>query len=106
MGGKKEEGSGEIRSAVEIALARLDKGGEASATLTRKQKESLQEIERELKAKMAELEILTQQRMAAADALGDPEKMAQLGEEKAREMSRLRRVAEGKKDKVRRSGPR
>jgi hypothetical protein len=97
----KEKVEGGIKSALELAMERLEKKGGKTVSLTAEQKLALQEIENDLTAKIAEVEILAQQGIEKARAFGDVEKAQVLEEQTARETGRLRRAAERKKEKVR-----
>jgi len=102
MAGKKEEKG--IKSALELAMERMDKKGEEVPVLSVEQKEALSQVDRELQAKVAEEEILTGQQAAEARAQGDVDGAALLEERKAGEIGRLRRSAEKKKKEIRRGG--
>ena len=102
MTGRKGEEKG-IKSALELALERFGGAGEGER-LTAGQKERLEDIERERRAKVAEVEILSGQGIAEAAAAGDTEKVRVLQEQKAAEIARLGRAAEKKKKKVRGEG--
>lgn len=95
MVGKKEETG--IKSALELAMERMDKKGGSVPVLSAEQKEALSRVDRELQAKIAEEEILTGQQAAEARAQGDVDGAAQLEERKAGEIGRHRRRAERKK---------
>jgi hypothetical protein len=95
------EKRGGIRSALEVAMERLEEKGVSPTSVTEEQKEELAVVERELRAKIAELEILTGQRLSDARARGDAEKVRQIEEGNIDEVSRLRRQAETRKDKIR-----
>lgn len=96
---KKKKGG--IKSALELAMEKLDREGGESAVLTEKQKLSLQEIDRELAAKVAEIEILSRTGREAARAAGNLDRLEELEEQTRRETARLRREAERKKKRVR-----
>ena len=102
----KEKESGGIKSALELALERLDREGEQRPSLTKSQKEALQKIEKELAAKVAETEILARKGLQEARVSGDAERLQELEEHLTREVSRLRREAERKKAKIREEGAR
>lgn len=92
-----------MKSALELAMEKIDRDGEAPA-LTDDQKNRIAEVERTSRAGIAEIEILTAQRLAEARAGGDMEAVARLEEEKASEIGRLRRKAEKEKDDIRGKG--
>lgn len=96
------EKSGEgIRSALEIAMARLDRGAESGPGLTEKQKAEISEVEKEMQAKIAEAEIMTGQEAEAAAARGEFEEAAGLRARMQEEIARLRRKGEKKKEAIR-----
>ena len=97
---EKGEGSG-MKSALEIAMERLEEKSGALRPLTAAQKSKLAEIDQELTAGIAELEILTQQRILEARAVGDVDRLAELEQGKSDETARLRRQAESRKEKIR-----
>lgn len=96
---KKKQG---IRSALEIAMERLEKKEGSPRTLSDEQKAALSEVERKLQARIAEEEILTGQKLAEVRARGDLEEAAQIESWKNEEVGRLRREAERKKEQIRR----
>jgi hypothetical protein len=96
-----EKKQGHIKSALELAMERLEKKGGKRVSLTAEQKLALQDIENDLTARIAEVEILTRQGIETARAGGDAEKVEVLEEHWTRESGRLRREAERKKEKVR-----
>ena len=93
--------TGGLKSALELALARLDRGTPARPALTPKQKTRLAELDREAAARVAELEIVWDGRIAALRQAGDAEKTAAAEAEKQREIRRARERAEQEKEKVR-----
>jgi hypothetical protein len=102
MAGKKEETG--IKSALELAMERMEKKGGSVPVLSAEQKEALSRVDREFQAKIAEEEILTGQQVAEARAQGDVEGAAQLEERKAGEIGRLRRRAEKERKAIRQGG--
>lgn len=73
-----------LKSAYELAMERLrakdrEAGIDEPTRLTDEQKESITELRRAAKAKLAEIEIMHAKRMAAAVA-GDPEEIAKIEE--------------------------
>lgn len=98
--GTDKSGEG-IRSALEIAMARLDKGSESGRSLTEKQKAEISEVGKEIRAKIAETEIMTGQEAEAAAARGDFEEAAGLRARMQEEIARLRRKEEKKKEAIR-----
>jgi hypothetical protein len=97
---KKEDSCG-MKSAVELALERMRKTEGDLVPLTHEQKAAIAEVEAETKAKVAEEEILSRDRIAAARASGDPEALRKVEEETAGEIARLRERGETKKRKIR-----
>ncbi len=96
-----KEKSGGMKSALELAMERLEEKGVRPSVLTGEQKEKLAVVERELQAKIAELEILSRQRLSDAHVRGDAEKVRQIEEGMVDEIARLRRQAETRKGKIR-----
>ena len=98
---KKDDAAPGIKSALELAMERLrQKEGEV-VPLTHDQKAAIAEIEAETKAKIAEEEILSRDRLAAAVAGGDPEAVRKVEEETRGEIARIRERGERRKEKVR-----
>lgn len=90
-----------MKSAYELAMERLEKEQGASRKLTDGQKAAIAEVESRLKAKVAELDILYAQKLAAAD---DPQQRQRLQEEKTREAARAAERAEDEKAAIRADG--
>ena len=99
MAEKKESQS--IKSAYERALERLGTDEGSPSTLSDEQKAALAEVDRETKAKIAELEIMLGQDVAGARAGGDLEKASELEADRVRRIARLNEEAETRKDKIR-----
>jgi hypothetical protein len=99
----KGRASGGLKSALDIALERLGQGSAFDHKLTEEQKKALGDVERQSQAKIAEVEILMGQRVAAARAGGDEEAALKLEEEKRREISRIRARAEEDRERIRRA---
>lgn len=97
---KEKEGGG-MKSALELAMEKVDSRDGNRRTLTEGQKQRLQEVESGVAAGIAEVEIMAKQRMEEARAAGDAERMEELQEQTVRETARLRREAERKKEKIR-----
>lgn len=75
---------GKLKSAYEIAMEKLrsrdrEQGVEDDGPLTEDQIEAIEEVRRDAKAKLAELEILRASRQA--EAAGDPQKLAEFEEQ-------------------------
>ena len=100
MTGKKKKG---IKSALELAMEKIDGGG-APAALSDEQKEKIAEIERTAAAGIAELEIMTAQRLSEAIAAGDVEGASRMEEEQKSRAARIREKAEREKEDVRGRG--
>jgi len=97
----KEKEEGGMKSALELAMEKVDSRDGKRRTLTDDQKKRLQEIESTVAAGIAEVEIMAKQRMDDARAAGDGERLEELQEQTVRETARLRREAERKKEKIR-----
>jgi hypothetical protein len=81
-----------LKSAYEIAMERLrakdrENGVEERKALSREQKERIAELRQDAKAKIAELEIMRRDKLAAAQ--GDPEKIAEIEEHFAIDRKRV-----------------
>ena len=94
----KEDG---LKSSFDLAMERLAAKGEAAGSITEEQKKALAEVDSEVQAKIAEVEILTNQSLAAARASGDAQKIAQLEAEKKDEVRRIRERGETEKESIR-----
>lgn len=88
----------EIKSAYELAMERL---GGASSELSEEHKERLAEVERRLKADMAQVDIMMERDMMLAKASGDAEALAAVREKKAHELATLQADAEDAKNRIR-----
>jgi hypothetical protein len=97
----KEKEEGGMKSALELAMEKVDRQGGKRRVLTDDQKQRLQEVGKELAAGVAEVEIMARQRMAEAGAAGNVERLQELEDQTARETARLRREAERKKRAIR-----
>lgn len=93
-----------MKSAYELAMERLRQRDGADRLLTHEQREAIAEIDRQLRAKLAELEIVMGGEIAAARAGGDAEKLAELERRFAAETAKSRERAEADKDEIRRGG--
>ena len=91
-----------ITSAVELALERLAGRGEAPTGLSAEQKQALAEVDCQVRARVAEVEILMDGKMATARAKPDPEALQKLAEQRQDEIRRLRERGERDKDAIRR----
>ena len=90
-----------IKSAYERALERLGTNGGPPPTLSEKQKDALAGVDREIRAKIAELEIMLGQDIVVARAGGDFEKAAELEEDRVRRIAKLNDEAETRKNAIR-----
>ena len=97
----KEKEEGGMKSALELAMEKVDRQGGKRRVLTDDQKQRLQEVGKELAAGVAEVEIMARQRMTEAGAAGNVERLQELEDQTARETARLRREAERKKRAIR-----
>lgn len=101
MKGKKISG---MKSALELAMEKIDAETGKPPALTEDQKREIEEVEQATKARIAEVEIMSSPRVAAARTAGDMEGAARLEAERASEIGRLRRKAEKQKREVRGRG--
>ena len=90
-----------IKSAYELAMERLEQRHGRSAPATAEQKAALADVDRDERAKLAELDIMTSSQLAAARAAGDEKKAAEIAEFQARESATIRRRAEESRDRIR-----
>lgn len=104
MATKKQDQAPGLKSALDLAMERLEKKDGRAAALTAEQKSALAEVERAVQAKLAETEIMLNQSLAAARARGDAEEAAKLEEQKRSEFARIRRRGEDDKDRIRSGG--
>ncbi len=88
-----------LKSALDLALERVARSDGDPPKLTAAQKSALAEVERQTQAKLAELEILGNDRQAKAEA--DPEKVAALQAEQRAAMEKIRARAEEAKARIR-----
>ena len=98
MSEKKEAG---LKSALDLAMERLEKKNGKITTLSSEQKKALAEIDGQLKAKIAEIEILKNKQIAEASAKGDSEEVQKIEAQKLSDIGRARSHAESDKDRVR-----
>lgn len=99
---KKAKSSGGIKSALELAMERMQQKQGDVVPLTREQKLAIAEIEAETKAKIAEEEIMSKGRLQAARDGGDAEGALKVEEQTRGEIARLRERGESRKEKIRR----
>jgi hypothetical protein len=101
---KKDDAAPGMKSALELAMERLQKKDGDLVPLSADQKAAIAEIEAETTAKVAEEEIMAAGRVRAAYAGGDAEAAKTLDEQIKAEIARIRERGERKKDKVRKGG--
>jgi hypothetical protein len=101
MSEKKAEG---LKSALDLAMERLEKKNGKITALSDGQKKALAEIDGQLKAKIAEIEILKGKQIAEARAKGDAEEVQKVEAQKLADIGRARSHAESDKDRVRGNG--
>ncbi|MBI5396167.1 MAG: hypothetical protein HZA91_12800 [Verrucomicrobia bacterium] len=90
-----------MKSSYELAMERLGKTGGPERKVTDEQKRRIAELDSVYKAKIAELEIGMEGRIAAARAAGDAEQFEKLKQQLVIERQKLRDDCEAKKEKVR-----
>jgi hypothetical protein len=91
-----------MKSAFELAMERLDKRDGKLAVLTADQKRAIAEAESKAKAKTAEVEIMFQQKLSAAQATNDPAQREEVERQKRSELDKIRQQAEAEKERIRR----
>jgi hypothetical protein len=96
---KRRTGSPGLRSAYELAVDRLG-GDTADRGLSEEQRAKIAEIDREYTARIAEREVLLDSKLAAAG--DEPERVAEVRDEHARDVARLRERMEREKERARR----
>jgi hypothetical protein len=94
-----------LKSAYELAMARLDQKQGKTASLSDGQKKALGEIDRQVRARIAEIEILMGQRIAEARAKGEAEELQKLEQQKQSDIARARDRAEADRERVRQGRP-
>jgi hypothetical protein len=99
---KNAKSSGGMKSALELAMERMKQKDGDLVPLTHDQKLAIAEIEAETKAKIAEEEIMSRDRLQAARASGDAEALRVAEEQVRGEIARLRERGESRKAKIRR----
>jgi hypothetical protein len=91
-----------MKSAYELAMERLEQAS-PTVKLTEAQKAEIAEIESQLKAKIAEREVVLGEQITKARFSGQEDEAAQLEKQLATDIRRLQQDAEDKKEKVRKS---
>ena len=99
---KKKDAAPGMKSALDLALERMQAKQGDVVPLTHDQKAAIAEIEAETKAKIAEEEIMSRDRLQAARASGDAEAARIVEDEIRGEIARLRERGENRKAKIRR----
>lgn len=89
-----------MKSAYELAMERLQDDGPA-VTLTEEQRQALAEVDSLYQSKIAEKEVFLGDLISKAQASGDFAELAQLEDQRRREISRLEEKREHEKEKVR-----
>ena len=90
-----------LKSALDLTMERLAQRDGTTAKLTDTQKSALADIDRTTKAKLAELEILGNDRLTKTEA--DPEKVEPIKAEQRAAMKKIRARAEEEKERVRKA---
>lgn len=97
--------SDELKSAVELALEKLEAGSEETVEkLTAEQKEEIADIRRKYRARIAEVEISSQSKMKKAAMQGDRSGIDEIPSQAAEEKNRLQRKMEEEVERVRKKG--
>ena len=89
-----------MKSAYELAMERLEKEAPAPK-LSETQKQRLAEIDEKFKARLAEKEVFLEDLILKAKDAGNQAEVAELEEQLAREVGRIRDRCESEKEKVR-----
>ncbi len=95
----KKKGSG-LKSALELAMERLEEEGVKTPKLTADQMKRIQEIEKKYEAKIAEMKIVREEEIRASALVGNVEKMQELKQQLIKETSALREKLEAEKEKI------
>ncbi len=91
-----------MKSAYELAMERLQKKEGAHAPLSAEQKRILADLESQIKARVAEIEIMRDREIAGARAKGDAEAVANITAQRVDDLRRARERGEAEKEEVRR----
>jgi hypothetical protein len=98
--GKKHRGG--MKSAYELAMERLAADApEAGRALTSEQLKALALVDEDVEVRIAELDIMAQQRIAQARAEGDADAVRELGHARSREARQIREEGEERKARIR-----
>jgi len=90
-----------MKSAYELAMERVEAREGKLKELTDEQKAALSAIDEKTQAKIAEIQIMMESRLAEARATGDPEKIREVEDERKADIAHARSRAEEKKQEVR-----
>jgi len=90
-----------MKSAYELAMERLDQSGGEKIELSDEQRVQLAEIDQKYKGKIAEKEVFLGGLIDEAKAQANFQELAQLEEQRTREIQRLKEACETEKDAVR-----
>lgn len=90
-----------MKSAAELAMERFDQKHGKKAPLTEKQKKAIAEIDEQLRARIAEFEIMLKPEIAAARATGNIEAARENEEKLRRSTAKAREDAEEEKERIR-----
>ena len=91
-----------IKSAFDLAMERLEQRDGKLTKLTDEQKRAIAEADSKAKAKTAEVEIMFQQKLTAAQTTNDPAQIEEVERQKRGEIDKIRRQAEDEKERIRR----
>ena len=91
-----------MKSAYELAMERLQQKEGSHTPLSAEQKRELADIESQIKARVAEIEIMRDRELAEARAKGDAEAVAKLSAQRVDDLRRARERGEAEKEEVRR----
>lgn len=90
-----------MKSAYELAMERLQKKEGPLVTLSEDQKKALAEVDRQVKARVAEIEIMRDRELAEARAKADAEAVQKIAAQRADDLRRARERGEAEKDAIR-----
>jgi hypothetical protein len=100
VGQKKEPG---LKSAFDLAMERIEGREGKLAALSDEQKKAIAEIDRQAKAKIAEIEILMGKQLVEARAKGDADEIQKVEQRKISAIAKVRVRAEEDKEIMRQS---
>jgi hypothetical protein len=92
-----------LKSALDLAMERLEKKNGKLTALSDGQKKDLAEVDSLLKAKIAEIEILKSKQLAEARAKGDAEEIQKIEAQKLVDIGRAKSQAESDRDRIRKN---